>query len=115
MAMMTQAKEAIAEKQGEIENVVSNKRDVMIEKAQGLIPNQGTEGHLTKKIESQTSRIPSIGFLGLALGSMIVSAGFTLFSRKKEYGNFVGLWAPSFLLLGIYNKLVKVEGSEQKS
>lgn len=111
MAMMNQAKEAIAEKQGEIENTISNKKDAIVEKAQNLIPK---EEHLTKKIESQTSRLPSIGFLGLAIGSMIASAGITLFSRKKEYGNFVGLWAPSFLLLGIYNKLVKIGGSEQK-
>ena len=27
--------------------------------------------------------------------------------------NFVGQWAPTFLLLGIYNKIVKVAGSDR--
>lgn len=71
------------------------------------------EGQLTQKIEQQTGKIPSVGFLSLAIGSMVLSAGLEIFSRKKEYGNFVGLWAPTFMLLGIYNKLVKLEGSDR--
>lgn len=31
---------------------------------------------------------------------------------KKETSNFVGQWAPAFLILGLYNKLVRVAGSE---
>ena len=73
------------------------------------------EGQLTKKIEEQTARVPSVGYLGLAIGSMVLSAGLALFARKKEFANFVGLWAPSFLLIGIYNKLVKLEGSDAYS
>jgi len=71
------------------------------------------EGQLTQKIEQQTGKVPSVGFLSLAIGSMVLSAGLEIFSRKKEYGNFVGLWAPTFMLLGIYNKLVKLEGSDR--
>ena len=73
------------------------------------------EGELTKRIEEQTTKVPSVSFLGLALGSMAISAGLALFSRNKEYANFVGLWAPSFLLIGIYNKLVKLEGFDAES
>ena len=74
------------------------------------------EGDLTLKLEEQTSKLPSSSWLGLALGSMVVSAGIAIFSKKKEFANFVGLWAPSFLLIGIYNKIVKIEKSaEQKS
>lgn len=70
------------------------------------------EGELTRRIEEQTAKVPSVSFLGLALGSMALSAGLALFSERKELANFVGLWAPSFLLIGIYNKLVKLQGSD---
>lgn len=73
------------------------------------------EGDITRKIERQTARIPSVGFLGLAVGSMAISAGLAIFAQRKELSNFVGLWAPTFLLVGIYNKLVKLEGSDSSS
>ena len=71
------------------------------------------EGELTKKIESVTAQIPSMGYLALAIGSMVASAGLAIFSERKNIANFVGLWVPTFLLFGIYNKIVKVEGSDQ--
>ena len=73
------------------------------------------EGKLTKAVEDQTAKLPSISFLTLAVGSMVASAAVTTFSDRKEVGNFIGLWAPCFLLLGIYNKLVKLEGSDRFS
>ena len=66
------------------------------------------EGRTTRQIELQTSKVPSIGYLGLAVGSMAISALFAI-SGRKEVANFVGLWAPSILVMGLYNKLVKVE------
>ena len=36
------------------------------------------------------------------------------FSGKKHEALFVGQWAAPFLLLGIYNKLVKQHGSDAK-
>ena len=75
---------------------------------------QPVEGKLTKKIENVTAKIPSVGYLGLAIGSMALSIGFALVKDRKDIANFVGLWVPSFLLLGIYNKIVKTEGSDQK-
>ncbi len=74
-----------------------------------------SEGKLTKTIENQTAKAPSMTWLGLAVGSMAISAGFQLFSEKKELGVFVCQWAPCFLLIGIYNKLVKVEGNDRES
>ncbi len=65
-------------------------------------------------IEERSAQIPPIGFMGLAVGSMILSAALEVFSKKKEYGNFVGLWAPSFLMMGIYNKLVQMQSSEHE-
>ena len=71
------------------------------------------EGGFTSTVESQTSKVPSITWLGLAVGSMVGSAVLLATSERKDFANFVGLWAPSFLLIGIYNKLVKLEGSDR--
>jgi hypothetical protein len=73
------------------------------------------EGELTKRLEAQTSKIPSMAFFNLALGSMVLSAGVAVFAQRKSMANFVGLWAPTFLLLGIYNKLMKLEGPDRYS
>jgi hypothetical protein len=74
-----------------------------------------TEGTVTKQVEQVTARVPSLGYLGLALGSMAVSAALAIFTKRKTMANFVGLWVPSFMLMGIYNKLVKLEGSDHQS
>jgi hypothetical protein len=79
------------------------------DQAQEIASEPPHEGEMTRKIEQQTAKIPSIGFLGLAVGSMVASAALAFFARKKELANFVGLWAPSLLLIGVYNKLVKME------
>ncbi len=59
-------------------------------------------------VEEQTKKIPNLFFLGLAALGIVGSAALTL-SKRRELGNFVGLWVPTFLTLGLYNKLVKVE------
>lgn len=71
------------------------------------------EGNWTKKIENQTAKIPSVFFLNLGIASILLSAGLKLFKGKGSTPNFVGLWVPTFLLLGIYNKLVKLEGNDR--
>lgn len=71
-----------------------------------------TEGQMTKNIERQTAKIPSMAFLLLAGGSLALSATMALVRKDKSAANFFGLWVPSFLLIGIYNKLVKLEGSD---
>lgn len=60
----------------------------------------------TTTIEEVTKRVPSVSFLGLAIGAIAVSATLMLLNRKN-WANFVGQWAPTFLILGTYNKLVK--------
>lgn len=70
------------------------------------------EGPMARAIETQTSKIPSDWFLWSALGSIGISLGFVL-TGKKEIGNFIGQWAPTFLLLGLYNKVVKVAGHDK--
>ncbi|MGZ3743647.1 MAG: hypothetical protein ACXVBQ_07285 [Pseudobdellovibrionaceae bacterium] len=71
------------------------------------------EGGFTKALEKQTAKIPSGVYLGLAVGSILLSAGLAMSEKRKNWANFVGLWVPSILLLGVYNKIVKIEGSDK--
>ncbi len=70
-----------------------------------------SEGVVARAIEEQTARLPSDTFLWAALGSMGLSLGLQLMG-KQQMSNFVGNWAPTILIMGLYNKLVKVEGSD---
>lgn len=72
---------------------------------------QHTEGPVASMIESQTAKLPSDLFLWAALGSMAASATLKILG-KSHTALFIGQWAPSFLLLGLYNKLVKLEGHD---
>jgi len=71
-----------------------------------------TEGRLAKTIEEQTAKLPSDTFLWAAVGSIGVSLALQVMGRS-HLSQFVGQWAPTFLLLGVYNKIVKVAGSDQ--
>lgn len=70
------------------------------------------EDSVTKTIESGTAAIPSVAFLGMAVGSIALSLAF-MAAGRREAANFVGQWAPTFLILGLYNKLVKQHGSDR--
>jgi hypothetical protein len=72
---------------------------------------QASEDQVTGAIEGWTSMTPSSLFLGLALGSMAVSAVLKL-SGKNHWALFVGQWAAPFLIMGNYNKMVKQHGSD---
>jgi len=72
---------------------------------------QAREDWVTGAIERRTSMVPSSLFLGLALGSMVVSAVLKL-SGKTHWALFVGQWAAPFLIIGNYNKMVKQHGSD---
>jgi len=70
-----------------------------------------TEGTVARTIEQQTAKLPSDIFLWAAGGSIIGSL-LLQFSGRQHESLFVGQWAPTFLILGLYNKLVKVAGSD---
>jgi len=55
--------------------------------------------------------LPSDTFLWAAIGSMGISAVLQVIGAR-QMSNFVGLWAPSFLMFGLYNKMVKLLGSD---
>lgn len=69
------------------------------------------EDVFTSAIESQTSKVPSSGYLAAAIGSMAGSAALKILG-KDEWALFVGQWAPAFLIMGVYNKMVKQHGSD---
>ena len=71
-----------------------------------------SEGILARTLEEQTAKLPSDVWLWSAFGSMGVSLLMQL-SGKKEQSLFVGQWAAPFLLIGVYNKLVKLGGSDR--
>ena len=64
------------------------------------------EGKTTSAVESQTSKLPSLTYMGLAVGAMAASAALQAKGRKQT-ANFVGQWAPTILIMGLYNKVVK--------
>lgn len=76
-----------------------------------ILENQNTEGTTAKAIEKQTSKLPSDLFLYASLTAMGTSLALKCLGRKDN-ALFVGQWAAPFLLLGIYNKLVKLEGHD---
>ena len=73
-----------------------------------------SEDRFTGAIESQTSKLPSTAYLGMAIASMGASAVLKIMG-KDEWALFVGQWPAPFLLLGVYNKLVKQHGSDAYS
>ena len=70
-----------------------------------------TEGKVARTIEQQTAKIPSDVYLWAAGGAIATSAILQLMRRPKA-SLFLGQWVAPFLLLGVYNKIVKVAGSD---
>lgn len=90
---------------------------------QGLGRSQGeshmasqdhSEGVVARTIEEQTAKLPSDVFLWAALGSIGASAVLQVMG-KKNLSLFVGDWVAPLLLFGVYNKIVKTQGSDQYS
>ncbi len=71
------------------------------------------EGPVAKTIEEQTAKLPSDLFLWAALGSMALSLGLKI-AKEDHKALFVGQWTAPFLLFGLYNKLVKLEGHDKE-
>lgn len=89
------------------------------------------EGPVARNIERQTAKLPSDLYLWAAGAAVVASLmlevrgmlaggrgkrlrGFTESSRASApLAGFIGMWVPSLLLLGVYNKIVKVAGSDR--
>ena len=62
-----------------------NAKDMAKDMARDIAGNtEHREGTFTKMIEKQTAKVPSVGFLGLAIGSMVAAIGLETFSRRRD-------------------------------
>jgi hypothetical protein len=75
---------------------------------------EAQEDQVTAAIEKVTSQVPSSVFLGAAIFSIIGSIAFQA-AKKQHEALFVGQWVAPFLILGLYNKMVKQHGSDATS
>jgi hypothetical protein len=92
------------------------------EQPQGREQGQGRElaqsqreGRVARAIENRTARLPSDMFLWAGIASLAY-AGFCQmreYRYKRQMGLFVGQLAAPLLLMGLYNKIVKVAGSDR--
>ena len=89
------------------------------------------EGPIARRIERRTAKLPSDLFLWGAGVAVLTSLAFEVMGmvRGQRRGflqsigephrasaplaSFIGMWVPSLLLLGVYNKIVKVAGSDR--
>lgn len=76
-------------------------------------PGELEEDQLTALLESYSARWPTSLFMGAAIASIVGS--LVLKSQKKDlHALFIGQWAAPFLILGLYNKMVKQHGSDTR-
>jgi hypothetical protein len=73
---------------------------------------QHTEGQVARTIEQQIARLPSDVFLWAGLGTLGLSCALQMAGRQHA-SLFIGQWAAPILILGLYNKVVKVAGSDR--
>ncbi len=79
-----------------------------------FVQPEKTEGPVARAIEDYTAKLPSDTFLWAAVGSMAASWVLRAVGRESA-SNFVGQWAPTLLILGLYNKMVKLQGHDKYS
>jgi hypothetical protein len=72
---------------------------------------EAKEDQVSAAIEKYTAQIPSSVYLAAAIASIVASLGFKM-AKKDHAALFVGQWPAPFLILGLYNKLVKQHGSD---
>jgi len=68
------------------------------------------ESSLTRLIEQQTAKFPSDVFLVVALAAMATSLILEVAGRERA-SRFIGMWPGPMLVMGVYNKLVKLMGA----
>ena len=76
-----------------------------------IVKNNHKEGKVAKAIENQTAKLPSDVFLWSSFAVMGLALTFKLLG-KDHLGLFLGQWSAPLLIMGLYNKVVKVEGHD---
>lgn len=75
-----------------------------------VLRTEHEESTLTRMVEHQAAKIPSDVFLVASLCTMAVSLAAEL-TNHQRFSRFVGMWPAPILLMGVYNKLVKLLGA----
>lgn len=84
----------------------------VIDEAASRIEGNYREGGLARPLDKAVGQIPSDSFLWLAWGAIAASLTLKLAGRDRD-AQFVGQWAPTFLMHGLYVKLVKQLGHDR--
>jgi hypothetical protein len=83
---------------------------MIMKPAEGSYPKD--HGYNTSNaIEQCTSKLPTDTFLWAALGSVVLALGLQATGHRGK-ANFVAHLAPTFLLLGVYDKMVNLNGPD---
>lgn len=69
------------------------------------------EGPVAMTIEQQTAKVPSDIYLWTSVGAMAASAVLQVLGHRKV-SLFIGQWVAPVLIMGLYNKIVKVAGHD---
>ena len=69
------------------------------------------ESRAAKAVEKRTAQLPQDAFLWAAGGSIALSLTMRMMGRRDD-AVFIGQWAPTFLILGLYNKFLRTGGSQ---
>ncbi len=72
---------------------------------------QHKEGPVAETIENQTAKVPSDVYLWASVGAMATSAVLQIMGQRKV-SLFIGQWVAPVLIMGLYNKIVKVAGHD---
>jgi hypothetical protein len=86
------------------ETVMEKSPHRVVQKAKEIVEHQKHRAeHISSAIEDKAAPI----YVGLTLGSIILS--LVLFMRRsRENATYVGLWAPTFLALGLFHRLERM-------
>lgn len=69
------------------------------------------EGPVAATIENETAKVPSDIYLWASVGAMAASAVLQI-AGKRKVSLFLGQWVAPILIMGLYNKIVKVAGHD---
>lgn len=94
------------------QNNSTNQNQLSAKNMESNADTEGSEGNVTKQIEEVSTKVPSGVFLTAAFAAMGASAILQI-TGNKQLSHFIGQWVPAILIMGLYNKVTKLHGSER--
>jgi hypothetical protein len=87
----------------------ASRESLLVYKPAPILREEHEEDSFTRIVEQQTARVPSSIFLVASFVSMLLTV-FLEISGHQRWSRFIGMWVAPLLLMGVYNKLVKIFG-----